>query len=298
MIIGIDIGATRTKIILWKGKILKKTAFSTPREKGSFLYVLEEKIRKISSGREIRGISFSIPGVLGQKREKILITPNIEFLSQLEIRDYFKKKFKKNIIIENDSVCFTLAESILGAGKNYKSILGITLGTGVGGGFILKKKNNSFKIYKGCFAAALEPGGLILDIERAREEINKGKFDWFGSKKFFLEKGYNPEEVYKEALLGRKFALSLFREYGKILGMGVGSLINVLDPEVVILGGGISKSFRFFSKALKEEAKKVITSPLSKKFVKIKKGKLNTDFAAAIGAVLLFQHGKNKDLYF
>lgn len=298
MIIGVDIGGTRTKIVLWKKKVLKKTAFPTPQEKGSFLYLLERKIKEDFLTPGVKGISFSIPGVLDQKRKEILYVPNIKFLSKLKLKDYFEKKFQKKIKIENDAVCFTLAETILGSGKGYKVILGVTLGTGVGGGLILREKKSLLKIYRGSFGTALEPGSIILDIRRSSRILDRGKFDWLGSKKFFLEKGYNPEKLYKEAILGRKFAFSLFEEYGKILGVGLGSLINVLDPEIVILGGGISKAFRFFARSMRKEVKRVIFSPQSKKFVKIKKGKLNTDFAGAIGAALLFQYDQDKNLYF
>ncbi len=291
MILGVDIGATRTKAVLWNGRVLRKAIFGTPKSKDGFLFILEEKLRENFSIEKVNKISFSIPGVLSLDKEKILVTPNIKFLSRLKIKSYFERKFKKKIRMENDAVCFTIAEALRGSGKNNNSVLGITLGTGVGGGFVIRRKKK-FRIYRGFFGMSVEPGGMVLDISSDKNGI----WDKMGSESFFKKRGLDSKEVYNRALKGDKFSLKIFDDYGKILGIGLANLVNILDPEVIILGGGISKAFKFFYLSTKKSMKKFILSPESSKRVKIKKGKLG-DFSGAIGAALLFHYGKNKDLF-
>ena len=95
-----------------------------------------------------------------------------------------------------------------------------------------------------------------------------------------------------KAKAGDKKALKAFKDYGKYLGIGLGNAINILDPEVIVLGGGIANVFQLFIKEAQKQIKKIVISPLAKKQVKIKKSKLG-DFAGAIGAACLLWENKS-----
>ena len=89
-----------------------------------------------------------------------------------------------------------------------------------------------------------------------------------------------------KAKAGDKKALQLFSDYSRYLGVGLANIVNILDPEIIVLGGGISKANRFFMKSAQEECVRRVISPLAKKYVRIRKAKLG-EFSGAVGAALL-----------
>lgn len=285
-ILGIDIGATNTKFVLLKNfkKILEKEIIATPKNRKEFLSLLKEKIERIRKEKEVSGIGIGIPGILDKEREKIFVTPNLKYLSYFPLKRILEKDFRIKIKLENDAKCFTLCEAVFGSAKNNRIVVGLTLGTGIGGCILFKRK-----IYKGAFGGAGELGHMVINFREGKCSCkNIGCFEFFGSEKFFKRKKIFSKDVEKKARKGDKKAKRIFEEYGKYLGIGISNIINILDPEVVVLGGGQAKAFDLFISSLKKEIKKRVISSLSKKFVKIKKGKF-LDFGGAIGAALLFR---------
>ncbi len=285
-ILGIDIGATNTKFVVLENfkRISKKKSSLTLKRKKDFILFLKEEIKKISEKEKISGIGIGIAGILDKKREKILFVPNLKFLSKFPLKEILEKEFKKKIKLENDTNCFTLCEAFLGEAKKYKIVIGLTLGTGIGGTILFKRK-----IYKGAFGGAGEIGHMVINFEKGKCSCgNFGCFEAFGSEKFFKRKKVFSKNIEEKAKRGDKKAKRIFEEYGKYLGIGISNIINILDPEIVVLGGGQAKAFNLFSPSLKKEVEKRVISPISRKFVKIKKGKF-LDFGGAIGAALLFK---------
>jgi len=279
--IGIDIGATKTLFCLLGGKrVLKKEKIQTPTNKKKLIKALKKNIKNLSSSKTKIGIA--VPGILDYKNGVILKCPNLKYLNNLNL----KKELKANITIENDANCFTLAESFLGAGKNEKIVLGITLGSGIGGGLVIKDKNK-IKIYRGAFGGAGEIGHLTIKFDGQKCSCgNLGCFECYGSAKFFKRKGYSSKELAEKTKKGDKKALKIFKEYGRYLGIGLSNAINLIDPEVIVIGGGISKSWPYFLAETKKEIKKRTFSPFSKKIIKVKISKLGK-LAGAIGAGLI-----------
>jgi len=310
-LIGIDIGATNTKFVLLKGFYpVKKEKIPTPKNKEKLRKVLKENVNNLISNipqSEIKGIGIGVPGPLNKERDFILNPPNLKCLSNYPLAKIIEKDLKIKTIMENDVNCFTLAEAMLGSGKGAEIVAGITLGTGVGGGIIrkLKVKNEKLKveIIKGAFGSAGEFGFMTINFDGE----NSGSLEDYCSEKFFKRKKiypvrnikgkekksreqisneFNSKELEEKAKKGNKRALKIFQEYGKNLGIGISNIINTLDPEVIVIGGGISKANKIFLKETKKEIQKKVLSPLSKKSVKIKISKLK-DFSGAIGAALL-----------
>ncbi len=283
--IGIDIGATNTKfVLLSKLKVVKKEKISTPKNKEKLIKLLEKNIKNLISGipqSKIKGIGIGIPGPLDKKRDFILNPPNLKHLSNCPLSKIIQKDLNIRTVMENDVNCFVLAETILGSAKGAEIVAGITLGTGVGGGVIWKGKS-----IKGAFGSAGEFGFMTIKFD----EKHLGFLEEYCSEKFFNRKGIYSKDLEEKAKKGNKQALKIFQEYGKYLGIGISNIINVLDPEAIVIGGGISKANKFFMKSAKKEIQKRVLSPLSKKFVKIKISKLK-DFSGAIGATLLIENG-------
>jgi glucokinase len=194
--------------------------------------------------------------------------------------------------MENDARCFTLAEAMMWAGKGYGIVLGITLGSGIGGGLVMAKiktKNPKFKIYKGAFGGAGEIGHMVLDFKGPKCSCgSNGCFEKYASEKFIKTKSkLSSIELEERAKNGIGYAKKIYEEFGRNLGVGLANLVNVLDPEIIVIGGGFAKSAFLILEPARKEMKKRILSTESRKNVKIEITKLG-DFAGALGSALLF----------
>jgi glucokinase len=170
--------------------------------------------------------------------------------------------------MDNDTECFLRAEATVGAAAKYKNIYGITVGTGLGGAWWINGN-----IYYGAHGFS-EPGRMIIDF---RDQTN-------------LEAAYqklmqnNPLNLAMENYRGDELARRAFDEVGLFLGLACANIINLLDPEAIIFGGGVMASADLFLPELKKTIEEKIVKTQSK--VKILKSKLGLD-AGAIGASLL-----------
>jgi len=269
--IGLDIGGSYIRIILFaNNRVIFRYKTITPKNKNYFIREIKNVICRVfdnTSKFKITKINIGIAGVLDIKEGKILTSPNLTFLKNLKIRELLQKEFEIPVKIDNDARCFTRAETFLGAGKKYKNIVGITLGTGVGGGIIINKN-----IYYGNNFSAGEIGHSIIKLKVTNERLKIGKkiaqtFEDLASSKF---------------LKRRKPNLPFFKN----LAVGIANIVNILDPEIIILGGGITQNLTNNAiKKIRNIAKKFILSPKSKNF-KLVKGRLG-EYASAIGAAIM-----------
>lgn len=271
-ILGIDVGGTNIKFGLVddKGQLKKFGQTATPKTRAGIIKLL---IKLTADNRQlVDKVGLGLPGPLDFKKGKILKTPNLAF-SNTPIVKILKKKTGLKIKIDNDANCFTLAEAIIGAGKKYQDVVGLTLGTGIGGGIVLNKK-----IYHGR-ANAGELGHQFIDFKN-----NKDLEDYLGAKKLQL----SPADYQKLEKLGKqknKKALKFWDKFGQKLAFGCLNIINILDPEIIVLGGKQALAFKLFYPSLIKTVKKHCLA----KPPKIVKSRL-IDKAGLIGATLLFRN--------
>ncbi|MEK7087149.1 MAG: ROK family protein [Patescibacteria group bacterium] len=252
-IVGIDIGGSKINaVIFYDGKVFKKAKIQTPQKnRDYFLEALEALVIKLIrdlGDKKISGIGCGVAGVLDLKSGIILNAPNLQFLNNFNIKNWLSKKFNCDVKIDNDARCFTRGEFLFGAGKGYKNIVGITLGTGIGGGIIINGK-----MFYGASSAAGELGHMMMSFDK----------DW------------------------EFFAIKQTKNLEKYLGIGLANIVNILDPEIIIFGGGAAHMLKSLLAEAKKIMNKFIISPKSKKNVKILFGKLGEN-AGAIGAAALF----------
>jgi len=262
-IIGVDIGGSKINTVIFNGsQIFKSAKIPTPKNnRKEFLEKLEILIKKLVSDigkKEIYGIGCGIAGVLDLQKGVILNAPNLRFLNNFNVKNWLEKKFGCEVKIDNDARSFTRAEYLFGAGRGYKNIVGVTFGTGIGGGIIINGK----MVY-GANDSTGELGHMV---------INEGK-DW--------------EALTVKQARKLKFSKISVEEFKKNLGIGFSNIVNVLDPEIIIVGGGAAKTVGKFLPKIKTITNKLIISSKSIKNVKILVGKLGED-AGAIGAATLF----------
>lgn len=233
--------------------------------------LLEPLFEKAKNDKEkIKSMGVGVPGVLNKEGDKILKCPNVSILDDVNLVDQLREKYDLPIYIDNDTKCFIRAEAMLGAGQKYNNIFGMIIGTGIGGGWWINKN-----IYSGAHRGAGEPGRMIINFSEPIE----------------LEETYhkltqnNPARLAQEAYRGDILAEKTFKELGRFLGLAFANIVNLIDPEAIIIGGGVVESSDLFLKEAQKTMRERIMSPDAKK-IKILKGKLGMQ-AGGIGAALL-----------
>ncbi|MCK5282618.1 MAG: ROK family protein [Nanoarchaeota archaeon] len=250
--IGIDVGGHSIKagIVTKKGIIREKEVIMTDAEKGRAAIVSNiVKIAKyfLNKYKDVKAIGVGIPGTV-DKKGYITYTPNIP-LSKYDLGKELRKSLKiKKIVFGNDADNFALAKHRFGAGRGHKTIITLTLGTGVGSGIIIDGK-----LFSNNGAPELGHTTINFDGPEAKCCGNDGCIESYIGRKCF---GTTPLEVYKKALINDDAALQKFSDYGKYLGIAISNFINIFNPDVIILGGEISNAYGFFKKTLEEEVKK------------------------------------------
>lgn len=232
--LALDLGATRVKWATFTGdRISGSGAFPTPRR--------PEDIVKHLKGSAPSRIAVAFAGFAREGR--IAFCPNLPEYQGFPLSEFLSRETGASVILDNDANLFTLGEAQRGAGRGGRTVLGLTLGTGIGGGLVIDGK-----IYRGA-GFALEPGHTIVDPEGPPCGCgNRGCLEaLIGEKPFCQRFGY---ESAKDAFDARDTEAWDF--YGRWLGIGLANLINILDPDTVVLGGGITGAFELFEKALTE----------------------------------------------
>ncbi len=247
--VGVDIGGTTIKagLVDKKGNILRKVIVRTGKTKQRVLKDLFLAIKAVSI-KDVCGIGIGCPGPFKDFKKGIIgKTPNIP-LQDVKLKDIIQKRFNKLVRVDNDASCYVLGETVFGATKNNIVVVGLTLGTGVGGGIIIRDK-----IFHGGYGNAGELGYLFMDKA----------FEYYLSEKGIMRlcrkfKVRDSIELYEKADKGNKRAIAIWREYGRILGVLVANIIHPFDPCAVVIGGGISKSWKHFNKSMHKEVKKKV----------------------------------------
>ncbi|MBS1266221.1 MAG: N-acetyl-D-glucosamine kinase [Candidatus Woesearchaeota archaeon] len=283
--VGLDIGGTSIKAgLVSKGKILSKAVVKTQTRKGTkavFRNILDA-IDSVKT-KDISGIGVGCPGPLDYKKGVIINSPNVP-LKNFKICSKLKKRFNTKVLLDNDVNCFALGETLYGSGKDFSFVVGVTLGTGVGGAIVLDKK-----IYHGRSNAG-EFGHMTIKYDGEYSKCgNTGCFETMCSARGILRiaglkglKVRSPKEIYDLATNKDKVAKKVFEEYGEYLGIGLTNIIYALDPKVIIIGGNISLAWKYFSKSMKKSiSKRCMFEPS-----KVLKSELR--FAGIIGAASLF----------
>lgn len=268
-IIALDIGGTHLRTgVVQNGKILVYNKIKTPKSKKQILKLLTKSVSELMDNR-VKGIGIAAPGPL--ENGIIKNPPNMPF-KNFNIQKYFEKKFHKKVILEKDSNCHALSELKYGFKK--KNFILLTVGTGIGGGIVINGK-----LYKGQGYGG-EVGNMIVNNKTNFENLAASKGVKTLTKKYF-HKEVSAKELFKRK---DKKSKKVMNELASYLGQGIASLINIFDPEVVVLYGGIKDSGKFYLKLVTKEAQKYSCLP---KKVNIKYGKL--DHPGVLGASLLIK---------
>ena len=309
--IGVDIGGTNIKIALvdFNGKIVYSNTTPTRAEMGyeAGINNIKQAIKELMAEtkvdeKTIEAIGFGLPGQIDYKAGIVKNLPNIPGWVNIPLAQIIEDEFKIPTKLDNDVRCAALGELNFGAGKGCENLICITVGTGIGSGIVLNGK-----LVRGAANAAGEIGHIKMDmtggplcgcgdygcfeayasgpaiVTMAREYISGGKSAKY--KEMAPDGIITPYIVAQAALQGDAVSIQIFKQMGKIIGLGLTSVINLLNPEKIIIGGGVADA----GDILLEPIRKTIADramPIQAEAVQIVPAQL-ANTAGVIGASLL-----------
>jgi glucokinase len=269
--LGIDLGGTGVKIAIVdkKGNIVEHSSFPTacPADPKKIAETIAANCRKLKHFKKIRSIGIGVAGDIDQEKGIVRFSPNLGW-KNVPLRDMLSKKLRKHINIDNDANVAALGAFWLDSKGKAKNLLCVTLGTGVGGGIVINGE-----IYRGSTGSAGEIGHVTIEpngprcncgnhgcIERyvgapylsnyGREAVRKGNGKIIAK----LAKGnidnITPALLAEAARKGDKEAKEIWNKAGERLGILFADLINLCNPEMIVLSGGVSCSADLMMKSM------------------------------------------------
>jgi len=296
-IIGIDLGGTNLRIGLFKENLSleRKEVFSTKNFKNKIELIegIIESIEKIINYSRIKkqsilGVGLGVPGPVDYKKQLVYFFPNIKGWHNVYLGRILKKRLEMNVYIDNDTNLICLAEAKLGTAKGFKNIVCVSLGTGVGGGLIIENQ-----LYRGTDYVAGEIGHIPISEDgpicgcgkRGCLESYVGNRRIIEKAKKVFKRNISLEELSNLAKLNNKKAIKVWQDVGEKLGMALAGIVNLLNPQAVVIAGGVSKAGKVLFDSIKKNIKKR-AMPIQAKKVKVLESYLKDD-AGITGAALL-----------
>ena len=300
-IIGIDLGGTNLKSALldFKYKILRKEVFNTQDfiKKERLIQAIVDSIHRILkyknlNKRQVLGIGLGLPGPIDVKRGLVHFFPNIAGWKEVNLKNILEKRLGLPVSLDNDANLMSLAEFRMGAAKGLRNVVCLTLGTGVGGGIIIEGR-----LYRGSTYSAGEIGHLPINEEGpqcncrgiACLETYIGNNRIIAQAKKIFPQKISLEKLSQLAKQKDGKALKIWSDVGGHLGVALVGVVNLLNPDAIVIGGGVANA----GKVLFDRVKEMISRqamPVQARQVKVFKAKLGND-AGLIGAGILVKEG-------
>ncbi len=251
-ILGIDLGGTKTAIALFDKDTLEQLSVKvcpTNAARG-FDAVQQSLLEEISALRrdDTVAIGLGVPGFIDHQTGKIVTMPNIPGAEGKELAAFIYYETRLPTVMENDARCFAYAEALLGVGKDHDVVLGVTLGTGVGGGIVINKK-----LYHGARGYAGEIGHMLLQPGKPPYSTKdvRGDVEQFLSGTAMgkrCEAAQSPED-YLEGQVCGFMQPQVFREVAWL----VVNTVHTIDPSIIVFGGSAGRALQPHFSAIKKE---------------------------------------------
>jgi len=307
LIVGVDLGGTKIDAVLSDncGNIKKRELKETRASEGPNAVIkrIVEAIKTVSSGCEIAAAGIGAAGIIDVETGLITFSPNLPGWRNIKLKDILERELGVKTFVDNDATVAAMAEHIFGIAVGCDHVVYVTVGTGIGGGII-----TNGQIYRGVSGSAGEIGHMTIDINGPLCGCgNKGCFEALASgtalereakakiaegartsiPKYAKESGsrISAKSVYLAAQDGDKLANELIAQLGYYLGVGLANLINIFNPQLVVIGGGVSR----MGEMLLKPARKTVCErafELSVKAARVEVSSLGYD-AGPLGAVAL-----------
>ena len=283
MQIGFDVGATKIESVVLKdnGEETHRTRQDCPKDYVSIINTIKDTVINLEKElKKILPVGVCHPGIHSPQTGLVKNAPNCIWIEKKPFQKNLREALGREVFCENDANCFALSEAIDGSGKHYKIVYGIILGSGVGGGLVIDKK-----IVTGPNGVAGEWGHNQIPYPLAKKENFNSNFQRDGEIESFISglsltkrfnnrfsKNLQANEIFE---LNRKHDLdaeTFIDEFKSNLAISLSMIINILDPDVFVFGGGISNEIDFLSEIESMVKKFVIGKEYEGVFLKPKYG--------------------------
>ena len=285
-LIGIDLGGTAIKLGRFSpdGVLLAELSIDTPQPAvpGGVCVAIAEAVAQLDPERRCDRVGIGHPGPADASGRVARIAINLPGWIDVPLADWLEPMLERGVTCGNDGNCALLGEAHSGAAQGFGDVLLLTLGTGVGGGVLL-----GGRLFTGHRGAAAEPGLIGVDPDgEPCNSGNRGSLETFCSLRGLARLSSLPaDELCRLADGGDTGAQAVWQHYGTLLGTGLSSLIYVLTPELVLLGGGLSGASQHFLPAVWEQVNQRVQAA-SREGLHIERAALGNG-AGRLGAALL-----------
>src|ERR1700704_5759334 len=289
LVFAADLGGTHLRVatIDQAGRIHFRLKQHTPQaEKADEIVRLlvlaaREAEEQAAVNESIRAVSVVVPGTVRVEEGVVVKAPNVPCLDGFRLAAALQGEFKLPSILENDANAAAVGEMWQGAARGKRTIVCVTLGTGVGGGIILDGK-----LWRGVDCPCGSRGCLeVYASATAIVRMTREARPRYPDSVLHTSEALTSEEIYRAGLAGDELALEVFRRMGVYLGIGLANLINILNPEMIVIGGGGVNGWDLFAKDMNHQvAERAFPLPAAQ--VKIVPGECGDD-AGLLGAARL-----------
>ncbi|HUR96471.1 MAG TPA: ROK family protein [Pyrinomonadaceae bacterium] len=269
-----DLGGTNLRIaaVSEDGTVLRQISQPTPNT-GAVSEIVDLIVRLaegcIHAGaapQPALAFGLALAALVNSRQGTVLSSPNLPQLNDGELSKVLSQRLKVKVVLENDATAAAIGEYWLGSSKGAESSVFVTLGTGVGGGLILDGR-----VYRGIDGTAGEIGHICVEpdghacgcgshgcVEQyasatAIVRITRGLLAETSGSSLEKVAGFGSKDVYDAATLGDAVALRAFNTMGRYLGIALADLVDVLNPELIVIGGGAAGAWDFFIEHVKSE---------------------------------------------
>lgn len=311
MYIGVDLGGTKIKIGLVneEGQMVKSGSIATDpsHDYGIIMRDMTAEIERLITGeglqiQDIQSIGIGVPGLVDYEKGMIIYCTNLSWYNVNAV-SYLKEHFQVPVYIENDATAAGYAESLFGSTKEARDSIFLTIGTGIGGGIIINKQ-----IIRGAHGAGSELGHMVIGenfydcncgrngcfetlasatamIKYATHRMKQEPGTSGLEKPYEQNGGLEAKDVFDQAALGDAIAAETVERTAKYMAIGIANIYNIFDPEIIAIGGGVSKAADSFFDLVRSYAKKMALVDCID-YAKIVRAELGND-AGIIGAAFL-----------
>ena len=271
-----DLGGTHLRVatVDRNGRIYCRQMQPTPQveKPNDIVHALIDAVRgcerqAMAQGGVLTAVSVVVPGTVNVADGVVVKAPNVPCLDGFRLAAALESELDWPVILENDANAAAIGEMWQGAGRGHRTLICVTLGTGVGGGIILDGK-----LWRGVNGSAGEIGHIGVDPFAGVPCTcgSRGCLEVYASATAIVRmtrearprypnsilhniEDLTSEKIYEAGRKGDELAIEVFRRMGVYLGIGLASLINVLDPEIVVIGGGLSNGWKLFEKHVHQQ---------------------------------------------
>jgi len=313
--IGIDLGGSTLKaaIITRDGEIITETRYEAPQQGPDALFkqvvqvAVDLRDNKFASG-PVAGIGVGIPGLVNRKTNRIEVMPNQPSFSQIDLTSELSSATELPVILDNDANACAYGELQVGAARGRREVFFVTLGTGIGAGLIINGQ-----IYRGAAGFAGEFGHMTIDpegiecacgnigcletivsgpniVRRTRERLYRDRTSSLSRLAIPRDREFTAEDIAHAARDGDEMAQVMMERTGMFLGIALAAVINLLNVEMVVMGGGVMEAGDLILKPTIKETRRRAFPP-SFNSCEMVIAKLGTT-AGMIGAALMARDQK------